>query len=103
MRINRILGAIVITICLVIVTGFPHTRFGAVANAEESWKAEFDDICVKTNEAMALPKAEVKNLIERCDKLKARIETLDESTRKVYLKRLQMCKDLFEYVLEAQQ
>jgi hypothetical protein len=101
MRTIKTLGMIAMTICMVLVTGLPHSRFGAKAYAEEGWKTEFDDICVKTNEAMTLPKAEVKSLIERCDKLKPRIETLEESARKVYLKRLQMCRDLFVYVLES--
>jgi hypothetical protein len=95
----RILGVLTIAICMVIVTGLPHACFGTSAYAEEGWKAEFDDICVKTSEATALPKEEIKTLIERCDKLKPRIEALDESARKVYLKRLQMCRDLFDYVL----
>ncbi len=102
MRTIRILGVFAMTICMVIVTGLPHAcLFGTAAYAEEGWKAEFDDICVKTDEATTLPKAEVKSLIERCDKLKPRIEALEESARKVYLKRLQMCKDLFVYALET--
>jgi len=101
MRTIRAIGMITMTICMVIVTVFPHTRFSTAAYAEEGWKTEFDDICMKTNEAMTLPKTEVKSLIERCDKLKPRIEVLEESARKVYLKRLQMCRDLFIYVLES--
>ena len=101
MRTNRIIGVLAMAICMVIATGLPHSRVCPAVYAEEGWKAEFDDICVKTNEAMALPKTEVKSLIERCDKLKPRIEALEESARKVYLKRLQMCRDLFVYVLES--
>jgi hypothetical protein len=69
--------------------------------AQEDWKAEFADICSKTEDPMALSKEEVKTLIERCEKLKPRIEKLDESTSKVYLKRLQMCRDLFVFVVES--
>jgi len=102
MRTIKTIALIVMTICIVSVTALPHYGVGTVAYAEEeSWKAEFDEICVKTNESTTLPKAEVKSLIERCDKLKPRIEALDESARKVYLKRLQMCRDLFAYVLES--
>ncbi len=72
-----------------------------VAHAQDDWKAEFDDICAKTADALSLSKAELKGLIERCDKLRPRIEKLDESAAKVYLKRLQMCKDLYVYVLES--
>jgi hypothetical protein len=70
------------------------------AFAQDDWKAEFDDICAKTTDAMALPPAEVKGLIERCEKLKPRIEKLEATAAKVYLKRLQMCRDLFVFVLE---
>lgn len=101
MRTIRTIVVIAMTICMVIVAGLPHFRFGTTAYAEEGWKTEFDDICGKTNEAMTLPKTEIKSLIARCDKLKPRIEALEESARKVYLKRLQMCKDLFVYVLES--
>jgi hypothetical protein len=72
-----------------------------VAHAQEDWKAEFDDICSKTVDAMSLPKEEIKSLVQRCDALKPRIEKLEESAAKVYLKRLKMCKDLFVFVLES--
>ena len=72
-----------------------------VVYAQDDWKAEFEDICSKTEDPMALSTEEIKGLIDRCDKLKPRIEKLDESTAKVYSKRLKMCKDLFVFVLES--
>ena len=71
------------------------------AYAQDDWKTEFADVCSKTDDPMVLSIAEVTTLIERCDKLRPRIEKLDESTAKVYLKRLKMCKDLFVFVLES--
>ena len=71
------------------------------ALAEESWKAEFDEVCGKTDDSMSLSKDELKALVARCDKLKPLIEAQEETTRKVYLKRLQMCRDLLAYVLEV--
>ena len=68
--------------------------------AQEDWKMEFDDICSRTIDAMELPPAEIKTLIERCDRLKPRIEKLEASASKVYLRRLQMCRELFAFVLE---
>jgi len=38
-------------------------------------------------------------MIARFDTLKSRIQAEVESTRKVYLRRLQMCRELYEYVL----
>lgn len=70
---------------------------------EERWKAEYDSVCSKTDVAMTLSKEELSALIDRCDRLRPKIELEEESTRKVYLRRLQMCRDLFKYVLEAKE
>ncbi len=78
----------------------PVSRAGT-ASAQEDWKAEFADICSKTENPIALSTEEIKSLIERCDKLKPRIEKLEESAAKVYLKRLKMCRDLFVFTLES--
>ena len=69
----------------------------------QNWKNEFDDLCSKTQDAMMLTDDELKSLVDRCDKLKVLIENLDEVQKKVYLKRLVMCRDLFEYVLKSRQ
>ncbi|MCX7793562.1 MAG: hypothetical protein N2257_04030 [Thermodesulfovibrionales bacterium] len=67
----------------------------------QDWKKEYEDICSKTADVMALSVDELRELISRCDKLKTVIESLeDESTRKVYLKRLQMCRDLYKFALD---
>jgi hypothetical protein len=71
--------------------------------AEEAWKKEFDDICSRTEASTTLPKEQIRELISRGERLKAVIETLDESTRKVYLKRLQMCLDLFAYAIDMKE
>jgi hypothetical protein len=75
--------------------------FGPSASqAQEEWKAEFDAVCSKTDVAMTLSSEELKGLIAGCDRLKPKIEAQEESTRKVYRRRLQMCRDLYKYVLE---
>jgi hypothetical protein len=73
------------------------------AYAQDDWKAEFEAICSKTQDSAALSPDELNNLVDRCDKLRPRIEKLDETQRKVYLKRLQMCRDLFAFVLESKE
>ena len=70
------------------------------AHAEEAWKTEFNAICSKTTDPASLTKSDLQDLILRCDALKQRIEKLDESARKVYLRRIQMCRDLFQFTLE---
>jgi hypothetical protein len=71
------------------------------AYGEYAWRTDFDAACAQSNDAMALSMPELKKLIERCDRLQKIIETEEETVRKVYLKRLQMCKNLYAFVLEA--
>ena len=71
------------------------------ARAQEGWREEFDAVCAKTDIAMTLSSDELTDLICRCDRLKARIEAEGESTRKVYLRRLGMCQDLYRFVLQS--
>lgn len=77
---------------------FPSPRAAA---AQDDWKNEFEDICSKTQDSMSLTADDLRSLVGRCDALKPRIEKLDETQRKIYLKRLQMCRDLLAYVLES--
>lgn len=67
--------------------------WSGVAYAQESWKNEFEDICSKTQDAMMFTPDELKPLIEK----------LDETQRKVYSKRLQLCRDLLAFVLESKE
>lgn len=76
---------------------------GVVCAQEDDWKKEFEEICSRTDNAMSFTKEELKNPIAGCDRLKSDIEKLDESTRKVYLKRLQMCRDFFAFTLESKE
>ena len=73
----------------------------AAASAQADWKQEFEDICAKTQDAMTLNSDDLKKLVSRCDALKPVIDRLGETERKVYLKRLQMCRDLYLFVLES--
>jgi hypothetical protein len=68
---------------------------------EEGWRTDFDTACAQSNSAMALSVPELKMLIEQCDRLQKVIEEQEETVRKVYLKRLQMCKNLYVFVLET--
>jgi hypothetical protein len=80
-----------------------NTAVPAAAQAQAVWKQEFEEICAKTQDAMALSSEELKSLVERCDRLRPAIEALDESERKVYSRRLCACRDLYAYVLESRQ
>jgi hypothetical protein len=71
------------------------------APAEEAWKTEFDSICSRTQDSMTIDIAELRALVARSDNLKKSIEQLDETRRKVYLRRLQMCRDLYAFMIET--
>lgn len=71
------------------------------AYGENAWRTDFDVACAQSNDAMALSMNELKTLIEKCDHLQKIIEAdKDETVRKVYLKRLQLCRNLYVFVLE---
>jgi hypothetical protein len=71
------------------------------AYGEDSWRTKFDTACAQSNAAMALSMPELKKLIEQCDRLQKIIEAQEETVRKVYLKRLQLCRNLYVFVLET--
>lgn len=81
--------------CLFTVFTF-QTVYGDVA-----WRTDFDIACAQSNDAMALSIPELKKLIEQCDRLQRIIEVQEETIRKVFLKRLQLCKNLYVFVLES--
>lgn len=73
------------------------------ALAMEEWEKEFERICSQTGEAMDLPKEELKDLVERSRKLSSMIEKLDETQKKVYMKRLNQCQELYKFMLEIRE
>jgi hypothetical protein len=72
-----------------------------IAAGSAEWLAEFNESCAKTSDAMSLSREELLTLIAKCERVKKSIETQDEAVRKVYLKRVQMCLDLFRYVADT--
>jgi hypothetical protein len=109
MKIACFLTAAVLILCISPSANFIQFQregIGALslvgpARAEESWKQEFEEVCGKTDDSMNMTIDELKALMARCDKLKPLIESQEETTRKVYLKRLQMCRDLLAFIYEA--
>jgi hypothetical protein len=106
MRNKRGSLAIALATALVVLSSMPvlsnsGCASAAAASAQDDWKKEFEDICSKTQDSMSFTPDELKSLVGRCDALRPRIEKLDETQKKVYLKRLQMCRDLLAFVLES--
>jgi hypothetical protein len=98
-----VLGAAILFVLLSPAGNRGQLNPAGVAHAQDDWKTEFEAVCSKTQDSAALSPDELKNLVDRCDRLRPRIEKLDETQRKVYLKRLQMCRDLFAFVLESKE
>ena len=71
------------------------------ASGDDGWRSDFDATCAQSNDAMALSVTEPKKLIEQCDSLQKVIESQEETVRKVFMKRLQMCRNLYVFVLET--
>lgn len=72
--------------------------------AEEAvWRNDFNEVCEKTTEAMALSPQELKALIEKCDRVQKALAGEQETVVKVYTKRVKMCRDLYRYVLDSKE
>jgi hypothetical protein len=72
---------------------------GAAVPAD--WRAELESVCANTDTAQSLTREELTQLIERCDKLAEKIGAEGETVRKVYLRRLKMCRDLLAFIRES--
>ncbi len=68
---------------------------------QEDWRVEFEAVCSQTDASMNLTSEELAQLISRCDKLVERIGAEAEVVRRVYLKRLKNCRELFAFVLAS--
>jgi len=74
---------------------------GVALAGEDAWRTEFDAVCGQSENSMNMTVAELKGALGRCDALKEQIEKLEATPRKVYLRRLQMCRNLLEYMLDS--
>lgn len=98
-RARAVLAAVTLAVAGAAVVG-PSAAPVLARAAEEEWLAEFEAVCSRTQDAMSLSAEELRSLLARCDGLKPRIEALDPPRRKVYLRRLQLCRDLYQFVLD---
>ena len=97
---------IALSMALIVLSGMVVLSTGllaapADASAQDDWKKEFEDICSLTQDVMLFTPEELKGLVGRCDALRPRIEKLDETQKKTYLKRLQLCRELFVFAIES--
>ena len=104
MKKNILFTVFISLLCLYFSNGSNIVGNLSSAHAQQDWKQEFSAVCAKTQNAMTLSIAELKDYMERCDKLQERLNELDGmqggTAKKVYTKRLKMCRDLYEFTLE---
>jgi hypothetical protein len=87
-----------------------ETEGGGEKRATRSWlgspwgdrKAAVDRICGQMQVAPSLNEAEIRLLIEDSRALREALLQSENPHAKVFLKRIQMCEDFFEYSLEVQ-
>jgi Skp family chaperone for outer membrane proteins len=102
MKIRRFCSLLAIAFLVNSATSSPPLKaVNCAYAAEEAWKAEFEQICSQTDNATNMSTEELVKSLERCDRLKPQIEQLEATPRKIYLKRLQMCRNLFAYMIET--
>lgn len=73
------------------------------ASPGDGWQAEFEQVCGRTQDAMSIPTDELHRLVARCDALRPAVAALDESARKVWERRLTLCRELYAFVLETRE
>ncbi|MFO7605977.1 MAG: hypothetical protein R6W72_06740 [Desulfurivibrionaceae bacterium] len=66
--------------------------------AEPDWIKDFDLICAHTADAGKLSKAELTELIEKCDELMPMIQASESPRKKVYLIRLKKCRNFLDFM-----
>ncbi len=106
--LRRLRGAVPLALALALLAGAlpaagADPAAGAARAGDEGWRAEFDDVCAKTQDAMALSVDELRDLVKRADALMPRLARLPEPDRKVFTRRLKACRDLYAFVLEAKE
>ena len=96
----------IISLLLALALGLPGGGLlqpSAAAGADEPWRVELESVCGQADAGVDLPVAELKSLLKRCDDLLPQLEALEPTPRKVYLKKLQMCRKLLAFLLESKE
>jgi hypothetical protein len=87
-----------VPLCLVLLIAF-HSG----GSSAETWKESFEAICAQTAEATSLSTEDVRELLQRSEELTRTIEKIDDPHKKVYLFRLNKCRNFFKYILETRE
>jgi hypothetical protein len=74
---------------------------GAIERRRTDEKAEFDRLCGQVQNAPNLTVEELEQLIEDCAALTQRLEQSENPQAKIWIQRLKMCRDFFEYSIDV--
>ena len=95
---------VLITLINLLLLCFFHISFPTASCAQQDWKQEYATVCAETQNATNLSSEVLREYVGRCDKLHERINELKasegESGKKVYTKRLKMCRDIYKFALD---
>ena len=95
---------VLITLINLLLLCFFHISFPTGSYAQQDWKQEYTTVCAETQNATNLSSEVLRDYVERCDKLQERIKKLEgpqaETEKKVFTKRLKMCRGLYRYALD---
>ena len=72
--------------------------------AEElDWKQDFERICIQVESAGERSSDQLRQLIDDSERLLERLAEVDEPQVKIYVQRLQRCRDFFAFMLQARE
>lgn len=90
----------ILRLCVLLVFFFTLIILSNSYGVDE-WKIEFEYLCSRTDEAMDMDAKELSAMIERCQRLLPLIQASDNPQKKIYIKRLEACMNLYRFVLES--
>ena len=78
----------------------PHAL--TVSSQEGPWKEEFERICAQTEIATSLSTEQLKELVSDASTLIGQLREIEDPWAKVYIFRLEKCREFFEFALQWQ-
>lgn len=88
---------------LIFILACTSIQNGLAEDGNTAWKTEFERICAQTEVATSLTKAQLLTLISDSEKLLEQLQAIDDPWAKVYILRLENCREFFRFTLEWQE
>lgn len=74
-----------------------------LAVEKESWKQDFEHICIQVEAAASLSENELRELISQSEALLERLLEVKDPQARIYRMRLEKCRDFFSFMAAARQ